>query len=318
MPQLGRRSYTTIDRSKPAIGVVAAGGAQTTNSSTVSLHIDFSDDVAGPYPGNFVCVEAGDGPACSGIYAYSPECSVPNQAGKMNSFDCKIDVSGSSIPDGPVKFCAIAADAAIPDNPNGPDQSGSPDKANLSPAQCDTVVIDRASPAGSGGGAQGGGSSSAGGASTPSSSTGAVHKGGKGISVLAPKRARLGRRSILLGVTADKPGRLTLSLLKGKTTRARSSAPLKQGVSFRRLHLPKGLSAGKHVLKVAFTPKGATRAVTLKLAITFVGAKKAAKSSVARSASAAKPRIDESSVPAPRLPDGRLHGAPGRRVMELR
>jgi hypothetical protein len=314
--QLGRRSYTTIDRSKPAIGVVAAGGAQVTKSSTVSLHINFSDDVAGPYPGNFVCVEAGDGPACSGIYAYAPECSVPNQAGKMNSFDCQIDVSGSSIPDGPVKFCAIAADAAIPDNPNGPDQSGSPDKANLSPAACDTVVIDRTAPAPSGGGAQAGGGSPAVGASTPSFSSGAVRTGGKGISVLAPKRVKLGRRSILLGVTADNPGRLALTLLRGKSRRARSSALLKRGVSFRRLRLPKGLRPGKHVLKAVFTPKGAKRAVTLKLAITFVGAKKA-KATSARTASAARARIDKSTIPAPRLPDGRLHGASSGHVMVL-
>jgi hypothetical protein len=304
--QLGRRSYTTIDRSKPAIAVAAAGGAQVVHSSTVSLHIDFNDDLAGPYPGNFVCVEAGDGSTCSGIYGYSPQCSNPNQVGKVNSFDCQIDVSGSNIPDGPVKFCAIAADAAIPDNPNGPNQTSTADKANLSTGTCDTVVIDRSVPApptggGSGGGVQGGGSST-GSVYTPAPSAGAAPTAGKGIRVLAPKRVKLGGRSILLGVTADKPGRLSLSLLKGTRTKARSSALLKQGASFRRLRLPKGLRPGKHVLKVAFTPQGAQKAVTLRLAITFVAAKKA-KASVVRAASA-KPRIDHSSVPAPSLPNG--------------
>ena len=143
----GKRASTTIDRSKPEITVAAAGGAQYTKTSLVPLHIDFTDDVAGPYPGNFVCAEAGAGDACSGIYGYSPECSVPNAVGKVNSFDCAIELSGSAIPDGPVRLCAIAADAAIPDNPSSANQTASADKANLSTGKCDTITLDRVAPA---------------------------------------------------------------------------------------------------------------------------------------------------------------------------
>lgn len=138
---VGKRSYTIIDRSKPTISVAAGGGGAATKSSIVSLHVDFTDDVAGPYPGNFVCVEPGTGATCAGIYAYSPECSVPNSTGKVNSFDCQIGIQGSSIPDGPVKFCTIAADAAIPDNPSSANQSASADRANLSAGTCDTILL---------------------------------------------------------------------------------------------------------------------------------------------------------------------------------
>ena len=39
-----------------------------------------------------------------------------------------------------------AADAAIPDNPNGPDQTASAARANLSDPSCDSVVLDRTPP----------------------------------------------------------------------------------------------------------------------------------------------------------------------------
>ena len=42
--------------------------------------------------------------------------------------------------------CVIAADAAIPDNPSGPNQSASAEKANLSDAKCDGVLLDRTAP----------------------------------------------------------------------------------------------------------------------------------------------------------------------------
>ena len=42
--------------------------------------------------------------------------------------------------------CVIAADAAIPDNPNGPNQSQTAEKANLSDAKCDSVLLDRKAP----------------------------------------------------------------------------------------------------------------------------------------------------------------------------
>ena len=49
--QLGRRAYTTIDRSKPSATVALAGGAAYTDNHAVAVQIAFSDDVAGPVPG---------------------------------------------------------------------------------------------------------------------------------------------------------------------------------------------------------------------------------------------------------------------------
>src|SRR6476646_8125168 len=47
--QLGRRAYTTIDRSKPSAAMVLAGGAAYVRDGKVPLRIDFSDDIAGPF-----------------------------------------------------------------------------------------------------------------------------------------------------------------------------------------------------------------------------------------------------------------------------
>jgi plastocyanin len=425
---VGKRTHTTIDRSKPTISVAAGGGAAATRHSVIGLHIGFADDVAGPYPGNFVCVEAGAGSSCNGIYAHSPECSVPNSTGKVNSFDCQIGIEGSNIPDGPVKFCAIAADAAIPDNPNSADQSGSPDKANLSAGTCDTILVDRIAPSasvaptattvtagqtvgfsgsaadagsglaagaqwdfgdgtpsangdttyhsftqpgtytvkwrvadaagnekvtstvvtvkaastgggpvgggpgggGSGGGSNGGGSGGSGGNSggngggsgSNGGSSGGASGGSSGgggsesatLRVVAPKRVKLTRRlrSIPVRVTTDQAGRLSMKLLKGKRRHARSASLLSAGTTTRRLRLPKRLRAGRHVLKVAFTPQGARKAITRKLTIKFVASKKAKKANIARATR--RPRIDRATVPAPRLPNGKLPGQTDRRL----
>jgi plastocyanin len=154
---LGRRAYTTIDRSKPSAAITLGGGAQYTKSAQVALKVDFSDDVAGPFPANFVCFQFGGGPGglCDSaggyIYGYTPNCSVPAGGGKSTSFNCTADYgSGSSpAPDGPVWACVRAADAAIPDNPNSSNQSGSAEKANLSDPQCDGIVLDRTAPSAS-------------------------------------------------------------------------------------------------------------------------------------------------------------------------
>ena len=59
------------------------------------------------------------------IYGYNTGCSVPGGGGKSTTFTCTADfgAGGSPAPDGPVWACVIAADASIPDNPNGPNQS---------------------------------------------------------------------------------------------------------------------------------------------------------------------------------------------------
>ena len=119
---------------------------------------------------------------------------------------------------------------------------------------------------------------------------------------------KVGRRSILIAVDTAKAGKLSIGLARGKRTVARASAILGGGSKGVKLRLPKGLKAGKHTLKVTFKPVGATKAVTKRLSINLTGAKKAKakakKASIARAASA-RPRIDHSTVPAPKLPDGR-------------
>src|SRR5688500_15473246 len=154
---LGRRASATIDRSKPTAAVTLAGGAQFTKNAQVPLKVDFSDDVAGPFPANFLCFQFGGGPgglcdAAKGfIYGYTPACSMPAGAGKSTSFNCTADYgSGASpAPDGPIWACIRAADASIPDNPSNANQSASADKANLSDPSCDGVVLDRTAPAAS-------------------------------------------------------------------------------------------------------------------------------------------------------------------------
>ena len=148
--QLGRRAYTTIDRSKPTASVQLATGAGFVKDTKIPLRIDFADDVAGPFPANFLCFEVGGGPnnlcdASAGkIYGYNAACSVPGSAGKSTTFSCTADFG--AIPDGTVWACVRAADASIPDNPNGPNQTGTADKANLSDPNCDGVVVDRTAP----------------------------------------------------------------------------------------------------------------------------------------------------------------------------
>ena len=147
---LGRRAYTTIDRSKPTAAVQLAAGAQYLKDTKVPVRIDFADDVAGPFPANFLCFQTGgDGQGLcdkngGAIYGHNPACSVPGSAGKATTFTCTADYG--QVPDGNVWACVIAADASIPDNPNGPDQSAGAEKANLSAPSCDGVVVDRTPP----------------------------------------------------------------------------------------------------------------------------------------------------------------------------
>ena len=151
---LGRGSHTTIDRSKPTAQIQLAAGATYAKTADIGVRVDYSDDVAPPFPANFLCFQYGGGPAavCDAqaghIYGYNAACSVPAQAAKVTTFDCTAHVGGGATPapDGPVWACARAADASIPDNPTGSDQRQSADKANLSNAVCDSVVLDRAAP----------------------------------------------------------------------------------------------------------------------------------------------------------------------------
>ena len=150
---LGRRASTTIDRSKPTTAIAVAGGAAATKDPKIGVQVDFSDDVAGPFPANFMCFQSGGtSNICDKnagfVFGYASACSVPGSSGKATTFTCTADLgSGANpAPDGPVWACVIAADASIPDNPAGPNQSASAEKANLSEAKCDGVLLDRAAP----------------------------------------------------------------------------------------------------------------------------------------------------------------------------
>ena len=150
---LGRRAYTTIDRSKPSTSIALAGGAAATKDAKVAIQVNFADDVAGPFPANFMCFQfGGTSDICDSnagfIYGYTSACSVPAGGGKSTTFTCTADFGSGDkpAPDGPVWACVIAADAAIPDNPSGPNQSQSAEKANLSDAKCDGVLLDRKAP----------------------------------------------------------------------------------------------------------------------------------------------------------------------------
>ena len=125
-------------------------GAAYATTADVPLQVDFSDDVAGPFPANFLCFQFGGGPtnvcdrAAGYIYGYSAGCSVPATGGKSTAFTCTADYGAG--PDGRVWACVIAADAAIPDNPSSADQRATAERANLSNATCDDLVLDRKPP----------------------------------------------------------------------------------------------------------------------------------------------------------------------------
>ena len=147
--QIGRRSHTTIDRSKPTIGVQVAGGAAATRNTLNSVNVSYQDAYSPPFPANFLCVAPGATAeaACGGkIYGYTPSCSSPAGAGKNTSFTCQVETSSINPPDGPLFVCVTSADSSIPDNPSSADQSATADKANLSDKTCDSVLMDRTPP----------------------------------------------------------------------------------------------------------------------------------------------------------------------------
>ncbi len=145
----GKRTSTTIDRSKPAASVDVAGGATAVRNTLMAVHLGYQDDVSPPFPANFLCVAPGPDAttACgSAIFGFTPACSTPAAGGKNTSFDCQMETSGINPPDGPLFVCAIAADSSIPDNPTSSNQGSTPDQANLSEKACDSVVMDRTPP----------------------------------------------------------------------------------------------------------------------------------------------------------------------------
>jgi hypothetical protein len=389
--QLGRRAATTIDRTAPAISVSLAGGAATTRQASIGLQVGFEDANAGPFPSNFVCAAAGTEPCTA--FSHSAACSVAATGGKNTSFGCQLE---PGLPDGPITVCVRAADGAVPDNPNGPNQSGVASSANLSAAQCDSVVLDRAAPsltlagpatatvgelveftgqAADAGSGLGGvpqwtwGDNTAGGSGNSASHTftqAGTYKvvasvsdaagneavaekvvtvaaaptppdetpdpgtsdpqpgdpgpqpgdpgpqpgpqpndpgakppvvdsprpngptreqiakaaGGGGVAsaridsltLLVPKRFRLAkrRRSLVLGVATEQPGRLSIQLVRKGRVVAKMQRSIAAGSAARSLRLPRGMRAGRYALRVSFTKQGAAWAATGAAKITFV------------------------------------------------
>src|SRR5215213_2706907 len=109
---LGRRAYTTIDRSRPNAAITLAGGAAYTRDAKIGLKVDFSDDVAGPFPANFVWFQYGGGPdglcdnAKGFVDGYNAACSAPG--------------APASRPPSPARPTTARARARRPTAPCGP------------------------------------------------------------------------------------------------------------------------------------------------------------------------------------------------------
>ena len=145
-PQTGKRASTTIDRTKPVAGMTIDDGAAFTRSTGVGYDVSYTDNLAFPFPANFVCVGFGGADCTGAAMQYDADCSVPAApASKSTSFSCT-DQLGAGAPDGLVTACVVAADAAIPDNPNSANQAGSATQANLSTPACDSITLDRTPP----------------------------------------------------------------------------------------------------------------------------------------------------------------------------
>jgi hypothetical protein len=251
---LGKRTYTTIDRSKPSVSIAAAGGAATTKDGSIPVSIAFSDDVAGPNPSTWTCVTAGSAPCTQ--FDYSAACSAPGAPGKSTTFGCSVDAS--QLPDGPVTICVKAADASVPDNPSSADQSRPATQANLSDAQCDTVTLDRSVPPPPDTGTPDPGTPGPG---TPAPGASDGIPGGLKIgslSILVPKRVKLGKaKQLVIAANASEAGRLSLRLMRGKKVISRLSVGLSAGQTKQHLRLPKGLKAGTYTVRIAFRANGA-------------------------------------------------------------
>jgi hypothetical protein len=144
----GKRSSTTIDLTKPVITVAIDNGAQYSTTGVLAYRINYTDNLAFPFPANFVCRDIGTDPAqaCAGSLSYDNGCSIPANTASKNTFFTCADTLGAATPDGPVTLCVSSADAAVPDKPNSSDQAGSAAQANLSLKTCDSITLDRTKP----------------------------------------------------------------------------------------------------------------------------------------------------------------------------
>jgi hypothetical protein len=139
------RSGSTQDYHPPAITVFVDGTATYTNNPVLQYHIDYADAISPPFAANFDCT--GVGSPCGttpNSLNYDAACSTPYSNNKTTYFECHQDAG--STPDGPIYFCAVAADSAIPDKPNDADQRQPASLANLSALSCGNVILDRTPP----------------------------------------------------------------------------------------------------------------------------------------------------------------------------
>ena len=140
---------TTIDNTKPQITTFVNGTDVYTRNLALNIQIDYTDAIAPPYAANFGCFALGAGCTVNPATQYIEGCSVPYFGFvRNNSFLCNTTLADNT-PDGVVAFCAIAADAAIPDNPSSTNQAQPAASANLSDQSCGSVVLDRTPPAAS-------------------------------------------------------------------------------------------------------------------------------------------------------------------------
>jgi hypothetical protein len=149
---IGNCAATTIDRTKPAIGVWVDGTADYTNNPVLQVQIDYQDATSPPWQGtggvasNWVCVNRGG--TCSPGGSPSEPCShAANPSSRTTSFTCSSNLTAE--PDGDWNVCAMSADSAVPDNPSGTDQlaQATSNNANISTPVCGHVVLDRIAPA---------------------------------------------------------------------------------------------------------------------------------------------------------------------------
>lgn len=128
----GKRTATTIDRTKPTIALVTP---TFTREVKAPLTINYTDNLAYPYGVAFVSV---DTPQMTPLAGCAPAAQT-----KVTTFACAVTLPDA---DGPHEVCAAVPDAAVPDNPTSPDQSAAATQANRSDTRCATITLDRTAP----------------------------------------------------------------------------------------------------------------------------------------------------------------------------
>jgi hypothetical protein len=240
---------TTLDDSKPVLTPSFAAGA--TRDPRATLNVGYSDSVSPPWAGEgglLACVTAGE--TCTPTVAGASACSAP-AAAKVTSYACPVTLPA----DGRWHACVRGADRAVPDMADWSAVTAS--QANVSDVACTAITLDRNVPP----------------VVTPPVVTPPVvtppvvtpAATGK-IAVRAPKTLKLTRRRarLTLALTADRPGRVSVALLKGARVIVTGAKALRAGTTAYALRLPAGgkLRPGRYVLSVSFTARGAERATT--------------------------------------------------------